>query len=339
MFVRPVRKSDIQDLVMLSQLGLKGMTTLPKSQADWEKRIDDSLHSFSCLPTKMEENSSYLMVLVHNNKVIGTSAIYSPIGISRPFYNYRITRFTRISPELNIRCSGQMLHLVNDYDGAAEVGTLILHPTARGSGAGKLAANARYLLIAAYRESFPSVIMAELRGVRDTATDTSPFWEALGKHFFNLPFDLADEFSAKDFRFISDLMPRIPIYVNLLPQSAQDVIGKCHHEAVPAERMLYERGFRYKNLIDIFDAGRCMDAYQDEIDIVKNARTTKIKIGTASKIAYGLVGHSLGSSFENIKIVQGTTNGHEFFVTEETLESCGLYEGLEVLMSYEGDKL
>ena len=257
MFIRPAKKSDIDDLMKLSHIGVKGMTTLPKSSDDWQKRIEQSIDSFAQLPNPTEEASCYLMVLEKDGSVIGTTAIYTQIGISRPFYNYRISNYTHISPELNIRITGKMLHLVNDYDGVAEVGTLLLQPMKRRIGAGRLAANARYMLMAAYNNAFPDTIMAELRGYRNPVTDTSPFWEAVGKHFFNLSFDLADEFSAKDYRFIADLMPKVPIYTKLLPQDAQNSLGKVHNDAIPAEKMLYERGFRYRGLIDIFDvAGR-----------------------------------------------------------------------------------
>ncbi len=335
MFIRPVKESDIDDLMKLSHIGVKGMTTLPKTSDDWLQRIKKSIDSFAQLPNPTEEEGCYLMVVEKDNTVIGTTAIYTQIGMNRPFYNYRISNYTHISPELNIRITGKMLHLVNDYDGVAEVGTLLLQPMKRGAGAGRLAANARYLLIAAFANAFPATIMAELRGYRNPVTDTAPFWEAVGKHFFNLSFDLADEFSAKDYRFIADLMPKVPIYTKLLPQDAQNSIAKVHNDAIPAEKMLYERGFRFRGLIDIFDGGPVMDAYQKHIDVIKNAKTVKLKIGTALKPAYGLVGNFVGASPKDIKIFQGTTDGHDLYICEKTLQSLSLYEGVPVLMSYE----
>ena len=335
MFVRPVKESDINDLMRLSQIGVKGMTTLPKSLDDWEQRIQKSIQTFAQLPNPVEDDGCYLMVLEKDGSVIGTTAIYTPIGITRPFYNYRVSNYTHISPELNIRITGKMLHLVNDNDGVAEVGTLLMQPMKRGQGAGRLAANARYLLIAAYLDAFPETIMAELRGYRNPITDVSPFWEAVGRHFFNLPFDLADEFSAKDYRFIADLMPKVPIYTKLLPIDAQNSLGKVHNDAIPAEKMLYERGFRYIGLIDIFDGGPCMDAYRKHIDIINNARMAKLKVGTALRPAFGLVGNFLGASPKDIKIFHGTTDGYSIYVPEELLKSLSIYEGLDVLMSFE----
>jgi arginine N-succinyltransferase len=337
MFVRPAKESDIHDLMALSNIGIKGMTTLPKNSDDWQKRIRESYDSFAQFPNPTEEEGCYLMVLQDKNRVIGTTALYTQMGMKRPFYNYRVSNYTHISPELNIRTTGKMLHLVNDYDGVSEVGTLLLHPHKRGMGAGRLAANARYLLIAAYKNAFSQTIIAELRGYRNPITDVSPFWEAVGKHFFNLSFDLADEFSAKDYRFIADLMPKVPIYTKLLPIDAQNSLGKVHNDAIPAEKMLYARGFRNRGLVDIFDAGPVMEAYQKHIDMIKNAKTAKLKIGTAFKPAYGLVGNLLGASPKDIKIFKGTTDGHDLYITQELLETMGVYEGLETLMSHEGE--
>ena len=50
----------------------------------------------------------------------------------------------------------------------------------------------------------------------------SPFWDALGGRFFGMTFPEADEFNAvHGTQFIADLFPKTPIYVSMLPESAQ----------------------------------------------------------------------------------------------------------------------
>ena len=50
----------------------------------------------------------------------------------------------------------------------------------------------------------------------------SPFWDALAGRFFGMSFPEADEFNAvHGTQFIADLMPKTPIYVAMLPDSAQ----------------------------------------------------------------------------------------------------------------------
>ena len=68
----------------------------------------------------------------------------------------------------------------------------------------------------------------------------------------------------------ADLMPRYPVYVNLLPKSAQDVIAKPHPNAEAAKALLETQGFRYNSMVDIFDAGPCVECYTDSIEIVRS---------------------------------------------------------------------
>ncbi len=53
----------------------------------------------------------------------------------------------------------------------------------------------------------------------------------------------ADEFnSVNGNQFIADLMPKSPVYVALLSEAAQAVIGRPHDRGVPAMKMLDRRG-------------------------------------------------------------------------------------------------
>ena len=271
MIVRPVKTTDLSELMKITQEGAKGMTTLPRDEEQWLRLIDHSKQSFASLPTPEKNASlSFLMVLEEaDGQISGTSAIYTPMGYDRPFYNYKITSATNVSPEHDIRVETNLLQLANDYNGAAEVGTLILRTQFRGGGRGRLLALARYMLIGAFMDAFPEQIIAEIRGWRDPVTDSTPFWDAVGKRFFTMPFDDADILSGRDFRFIADLMPRIPIYTALLPDEAQQSIGQPHIDARPAYEMLLKQGFRFNNSVDIFDAGPCLEVYKGDITTVR----------------------------------------------------------------------
>ena len=100
----------------------------------------------------------------------------------------------------------------------------------------------------------------------------SPFWEAVGRHFFRMDFAEADKLSATtDNQFILDLMPQHPIYVDLLPEEARAVIGQCHRDGEGARRLLEWEGFRSRNVVDIFDGGPLMSAPRDAIRTVREA--------------------------------------------------------------------
>ena len=90
--------------------------------------------------------------------------------------------------------------------------------------------------------------------------------------------------ASTDGQFILDLAPRHPIYAELLPKEARDVLGRVHREGEAALAMLESEGFRYQGLIDIFDAGPTVAARRDDIKTVREARRLRLKLG---EDAYG----------------------------------------------------
>jgi len=114
--------------------------------------------------------------------------------------------------------------------------------------------------------------MAEIRGLCDS-NGLSPFWEGLGRHFFSMNFKQADYLtvmSNKD--YIAELMPHYPIYIELLPKSAQEAIGVTHPESRSALKMLKQEGFTYHNYIDIFDGGPAVEARIEDLKTVKESQ-------------------------------------------------------------------
>jgi len=83
-----------------------------------------------------------------------------------------------------------------------------------------LLARSRYLFIAMHRKRFADRILAELRGVIDERGG-SPFWDGVAGRFFGMNFQEADYFNAiNGNQFIADLMPKHPVYVAMLPETA-----------------------------------------------------------------------------------------------------------------------
>jgi arginine N-succinyltransferase len=132
------------------------------------------------------------------------------------------------------------------------------------------------LFIAHHRNLFADRILAELRGVIDEA-GSSPFWDGVAGKFFGMSFQEADEFNAMNGnQFIADLMPKHPIYIAMLPESARNVIGLPHPTGRAAMRMLENEGFTHENYVDIFDGGPTMVARTDQVSSIANAKPTKI---------------------------------------------------------------
>jgi arginine N-succinyltransferase len=294
--VRPASLSDLPRLEAMIAHVDPGMLTMPSTREAMAARVERSIAAFA-RPSKPPQNECYFLVMEEDGELVGTASIFTNLGVERPFYSYRISRDAKVSPEQNVKVELDLLQLVNDYHGDTELGTLFIERRARGGGRGKLLSFARLMLIAVDPVRFGPKAMAEIRGFTD-AQGRSPFWEAVGAKFFKMDYRKADTLSARDHRFIADLMPRYPIYANLLPDDARAVISRPHPDAEPALALLRSQGFRYNNVVDIFDAGPCVEAFTDQIDIVREAKRMPASAFAASDASVsGLVAKAALDSF------------------------------------------
>jgi arginine N-succinyltransferase len=305
MLVRPARESDLAALVMLAQKAGGGFTNLPPEPEALEKRLHLSLN---CLAKEVSapHGEFYMLVLEQEGRVTGTSSLFSKLGTEWPFYSYHVTKISQTSRDLNKSLTFDVLTPANEFDGFSEVGGLFLDPAYRRGGAGRLLARSRYLFMAQARARFAEKVVADLRGYQ--AEDGSwPFWEGIGRHFFEMEFEAADRHNSfSGNQFIADLMPRYPIYAKLLPESARAAMGKPHNEGAAAHRLLVEEGFRNQGYIDIFDGGPSMSAVIDDLIAVRNSVVSHAKInendGVKSMIAAGSVADfraTIGSVTQN----------------------------------------
>lgn len=272
-FIRPAREDDVDALLALAEQTGGGFTNLPPNRESLAKRIRWSVDSFS-REGKLPDDELYMLLMEEagTGRIGGSAMIFSRLGGEWPFYTYKIATMNQTSKELGRNITMEVLHLVNDFNGAAEVGGLFLLPELRTAGLGRLLARSRYLFMARHRARFPARVVAELRGWHD-AEGNSPFWDGLGRKFFEMPFQEADRFnSLHGNQFIADLMPKHPIYTALLPDAARAVIGKPHDSGVPALKLLEKEGFVYEGYVDIFDGGPTVFAYIDNVRTVRDCR-------------------------------------------------------------------
>jgi arginine N-succinyltransferase len=172
----------------------------------------------------------------------------------------------------------EVLTLCNHYTGCAEVCTLFLQEAHRCGTNGRLLSKSRFLFMAQFAERFGTKVIAEMRGVNDTSGN-SPFWHWLGTHFFSMEFKQADYLVGLGNKvFIAELMPKYPLYVNLLSPEAQAVISHVHEKTRPALRLLEKEGFQDMGYVDIFDAGPTVEAQLRDISSVKNSEVLPTKI-------------------------------------------------------------
>ncbi|MGI8610733.1 MAG: arginine N-succinyltransferase [Sphingomicrobium sp.] len=283
--VRPARGSDFNAIYQMAKLTGGGFTNLPADRETLVKKLARSDKSFA-RDGDEQAGDLYMFVLEDPKKrqVRGTCQVFGKVGVVQPFYSYHLSTFTQSSPELGKTFHNQMLSLTTDLEGSSEVGGLFLHPQLRSGGWGGLLARSRYLFIRQHRSRFGERTLAELRGVLDEAGN-SPFWDALAGRFFDMSFPEADHFNAlHGTRFIADLMPRTPIYVALLDETAKPVMGQPHPSGRAALRMLQEEGFVFDRYLDIFDGGPTVIAATDRIRTVhESAYQTVLEVGEGGK--------------------------------------------------------
>jgi arginine N-succinyltransferase len=148
---------------------------------------------------------------------------------------------------------------------------------------GKWLSKSRFLFIAQFQQLFTEKIIAEMRGYQ-LDDGTSPFYEGLGRHFFKMDFNHVDGLTAMGKKsFIAELMPRQPLYVDYLPEDAQDVIGQVHRSTLPARKLLEQEGMHYEGYVDIFDAGPVLQGRVSELRAVRDSVLTVADEGRAGR--------------------------------------------------------
>jgi len=281
MLIRPATIADLKSLLNLAGKTGPGLTTLPDDEAILLDKINLSQQSFG--KDVISPNQEYYLFLLEDTEtgqIVGTSALAATVGISEAFYTYHVGTIVHSAPKLDIYNVINALFLGNDYTGATEICTLFLSQDYRKDGNGQLLSRARFLFMAMHLHRFAPLVIAEMRGFSD-AEGNSPFWDAVGSHFFSMSFNDADAISGEgNNQFIAELMPKYPIYLPLLPDAARDVIGEVHPDTRPALKMLEKEGFKYNGYVDIFDAGPSIEVETNEIKTIKQSQNCVVSIVT-----------------------------------------------------------
>lgn len=278
--IRPICTADLDVLHQIAIDTGPGFTSLPDNRELLEERIAATEKAL-VKETDLSHPDHYLFVMEETDtgEVVGTCGIDSAVGMTAPFYHYRIGTVVHASRELNVHNSFRTLYLCNDYTGCSEMCTLYLQPEARHSANGSLLSKSRFLFMAEHPQRFADKVIAELRGFTNDNGE-SPFWDGLGKRFFSMEYSTADYLTGSGNKvFIAELMPKHSIYIHLLPDSAQAVIGKVHPNTEPARRMLESEGFRYEEYVDIFDGGPTLSTRLGDIRAIHSSRYQKVAIG------------------------------------------------------------
>lgn len=325
--VRAAVRADFDALMELARLSGPGFTSLPADEELLASRLEKAEAAYAD-PNVEQGAADYILILEDEAaRVTGCAAVKAMVGVDRPFFNFKILRTTHASHVTETRYDTDIAVLVNEYAGCTEVGSLFVRKEARGGGVGRMLTQARYLLMAADPARFAPTVIAELRGVVDEA-GKSPFWEALGAKFFRMPFPDADLLSATtDNQFITDLMPRYPIYLDLMPPEARAVIGAPHPDGVGAMKLLQWEGFRYDRVVDIFDGGPLVTAPRSDIRTIRESRAVTVEAGEALEGWRSVILST--DRIENFRVrrARAVLNGDAARVDKDALKAVGLETG------------
>ncbi|MEO7761027.1 MAG: arginine N-succinyltransferase [Casimicrobiaceae bacterium] len=270
--IRPAEAADLPAIFEMAGRTGTGLTSLPADPDRLRDRIERSLRSFHGKVERADECYVFVLADSNNGSVAGICAIEAAVGLREAWYNYSVNTLVHASRELDVYNATPTLFLSNDHTGHTELCSLFLDAEHRRGKLGALLSKSRLMFIAEFPSTFGAKVIAELRGKLD-ADGKSPFWEGLGRHFFAIDFSRADHLTGIGNRqFVAELMPRHPVYTVLLPEAARAAIGQVHDATQPARALLESEGFRYEGYVDIFDAGPTVEAYRDNIRVVRESR-------------------------------------------------------------------
>jgi arginine N-succinyltransferase len=329
MIIRPVRPEDIDALEYLANSTKVGLTTLPPDRKLLENKIIASQQAFAAERNE-PGNDHYLFILedTKTGTAVGTAAIVAAVGVSEAFYSYRVGTVVHASRELGVYNKIPTLYLSNDYTGSTELRTLFLDPSYRKDKNGKLLSKSRFLYMGEFPHRFAHKVIAEMRGYSDE-NGRSPFWEGLGRRFFSMDFSQADFLTGiGDKHFIAELMPKHPVYVNLLSDETQAAIARVHEYTRPALSILEKEGFGYQGYVDIFDAGPTVEAPLKGIRAIRDSLTLPVTIGTmVTEGEHHLISNGKQEVFRCALVQLPLTNVNEVVMDEMLAEALGVDNG------------
>lgn len=299
--VRPARSDDLAEIQSLASSQAARVSTLPRADDKLAEKLDQSIRSFRDDPA-LQGQERFLFVLedTASGRIRGTAGIESRAGCGQPFYNYRQDALIHASHELEVSRRVEVLYPSHALTDHSLLCSFTIASELRGTDAFDLLSRARLLFIARHRDWFADRVVVEIQGLQDEQGSV-PFWDSLGRHFFNMDFDTADQHSSELSKtFIAELMPPNPIYVTLLTEAAQAAIGQPHPLAQRTVELLEREGFQSGNYIDIFDGGPVLQARTDQLKTVVTSQRMEAHPGEAEGPDRYLVAAGEGEAFRAV---------------------------------------
>ena len=334
--VRPVEVADIPALESLAAVATKGVHTLPKTREAITRAVERSLASFAA-QVDIPSEESYLFVLesTTDQAITGMAAISSEAGMHGTYFAFRNDVIQQVSRDLNISHSVHALTLCSELTGHSQLSSFYVKNWHQAGPEAELLSRSRLLFAAIAPNRFSDRFFVALAGITD-ANAESPFWEALGRKFFQMDFMEAERVieGARNCTLIVELMPHYSVYVPLLPGDAQAVMGQVHPEGELPYRVLSKEGFEPDDYIDIFDGGPILQAHKNTLRSFSSSMRRTVSGAAPSdapRCTY-LVSTTSENNFRAVALeCAALEQSDNIALSEEAMRSLGVASGDAVL--------
>lgn len=185
------------------------------------------------------------------------------IGSHEPRYWYHVGTRVHAASDLAMFRRERTLLLGNDLTGAMEIAALATNETdavrRRLLQHELIGAAIERLRVPTHRNDSARII-APLPGVRHDGV--SPFWEGLGRAFFpGDPEQARRRFGERWVTHVAALLPKHPLVVSILPESAQAAIGQVPDAAAGYRDALLAHGFVVGQHVSVDDGGAVLELH------------------------------------------------------------------------------
>ncbi|MFM9436451.1 arginine N-succinyltransferase [Janthinobacterium sp. CG_23.3] len=335
--VRPVEMRDIAALESLAGVATPWMHTLPKTREAIARSVEHSIASFAT-QVDIPSEESYIFVLEDgaDGSIAGSAAISAIAGSNGTYFAFRNDAVQQVSRDLNISHSIHALTLCSELTGHSQLSSFAVRDWRSVGPGAALLSRARLLFAAAAPQRFGDRFFVALAGATG-ANGASPFWDAIGRKFFQMDFMEAERVveGARNRTLIVELMPHYQVYVPLLPSDAQGAMGRVHPEGEAALRMLAQEGFEPGQHIDIFDGGPILQAHKNALRSFSSSMPRRVEAAGPAGDQPGrnyVVGSVRDGTFRAVMLAcPALEHGDNVALPPEAMRSLGVAPGARVI--------
>ena len=314
--VGPLAPRDIPALLALAEVASPGVHTLPRTPATAQSAVERTASALRARPDAPGDEIYMFVLEDDEGRMLGTASIAATAGAKGTFFAFRDDVLHQGSRDLGVSHSVHALSLSSALTACSQLSGFYLnrlHADAADSSAeAALLSRARLLFAAGAPERFAERFFASMPGITD-AEGRSPFWEALGRKFFNMDFLEAERLieGARNRTLIVELMPHYPVYVPLLPTQAQAALGQVHPQGMTAYSMLRAEGFGFEEYTDIFDGGPILQAHRSAVRSIADSLRCTVVAGIDEEAVRRpfLVSNGRDESFRAVLVEAGIAEG------------------------------